>query len=145
MSFLRRLAGEAEASLPLHASAKKIPRLDADGRRVEPEAPNGFKLERFIFDALPAARRVCALEAERTDEFSPVKNARGVDSPETARRNLVAQYTRWLEVAGLAPPSGRRIEIDHARIDSAEDACAAGLGDLGDAASIVRIESGAGA
>lgn len=145
VSFLRRLAGEAEASLPFHASAKKIPRLDADGRRVEPEAPNGLKLERFVFDALPAARRVCALEAERTDEFSPVKNARGVDSPETARRNLVAQYTRWLEVAGLAPPSGRRIEIDHAQIDSAEDARAAGLRDLDDAASIVRIESGAGA
>lgn len=145
VSFLRRLADEAETSLPFHASEKKIPGLDADGRRVEPEAPNGLKLERFVFDALPVARRVCILEAERADEFSPVKNARGVDSPETARQDLVAQYTRWLEAAGLAPPSGRRIEIDHARIDSAEDACAAGLHDLGDAESFVSIESGAGA
>jgi UDP-N-acetylglucosamine/UDP-N-acetylgalactosamine diphosphorylase len=145
VSFLRQLAREAEVLLPYHASEKKIPGLDSDGRRIEPETPNGLKLERFVFDALPAARRVCILEAERAEEFSPVKNARGLDSPETAREDLVAQYTRWLEAAGLAPPSGHRIEIDHSQIDSADDARTSGLSNLSDTKTIMFIEPGANA
>ena len=37
---------------------KKIPCLDAAGALVTPEAPNGVKLEMFIFDSFPVAKKV---------------------------------------------------------------------------------------
>ena len=143
VAFLRQLALEADRQLPFHTSKKKIPGIDANGQPVSPTAPNGLKLERFIFDALPAARRVCVLEADRAEEFSPVKNRAGTDSPESARADLVAQYRRWLDGTKLKPPHGRSIEIDHAEIDSAEDALALGISNLEDARKIVMIGSGA--
>ncbi len=142
-AFARRIASEADRWLPFHVSAKKIPGVDAEGRRVEPGEPNGRKLERFVFDALPAAERVCIVETARSVEFSPVKNASGTDSPETSRRDLVAQYASWLEAAGLPCPPGSAIEIDHSRIDGPEDARALGLDTLADAGDVVRIEPGA--
>ncbi len=141
--FVRRIASEADRWLPFHLSAKKIPGVDDEGRPVQPEEPNGSKLERFVFDALPAAKRVCVVETERSVEFSPVKNASGNDSPESSRRDLVAQYASWLEAAGLPCPAGSSIEIDHSRIDGPEDARALGLESLSDAGDIVRIEPGA--
>ena len=39
----------------------------------------------FVFDALPSARNPVVVETARADDFSPVKNAEGVDSPATCR------------------------------------------------------------
>jgi UDP-N-acetylglucosamine/UDP-N-acetylgalactosamine diphosphorylase len=139
-AFVRRLALEAGRWLPLHASLKKIPCVDAQGRPREPGEPNGRKLERFVFDALPAAKSVCVVEAERSAEFSPVKNASGADSPESARRDLVAQYAAWLAAGGLEVPRGACIEIDHSRIDGPDDARALGRAGLTAAGDAVRIE-----
>jgi len=106
------------AGLPFHAAIKPVPHVDATGTMVIPDAPNGVKFELFIFDALPLADRVCSLEAAREDEFSPIKNADGVDSPATARRDLTRVYAGWLEAAGVAVPRDSRgepavdIEID---------------------------------
>src|SRR5262249_37449561 len=91
VGFVRRVAAEADRWLPFHASEKPIPTLDAEGRPVPAATPNGWKLERFVFDALPAARGVAIVETSRAREFSPVKNASGDDSPQTARRDLIAQ------------------------------------------------------
>ena len=44
------------------------------------------------------------VEARRDDEYSPIKNAEGADSPETARRDLNRMYARWLESAGVSVP-----------------------------------------
>ena len=76
-SFVRRVARDAATVLPFHASAKKIPCLGEEGGGVEPSEPNGYKLERFVFDALPAAERAVIVEARREEEYSPVKNAEG--------------------------------------------------------------------
>lgn len=128
VAFLRRIAARGEELLPFHPSAKPIPTLDTSGRPVATQAPNGYKLERFVFDALGAAERVCAVEAAREDEFAPVKNASGSDSPETARRALQACYRRWLAEAGIeAPAQTQSIEIDHSRVDGPEDARALGV------------------
>jgi len=42
------------------------------------------------------------MEVLREEEFSPVKNAEGEDSPATSRRDLTALYLRWLEENGAS-------------------------------------------
>jgi len=114
LPFLRK---EAEAELPLHIAHKKVPFCDDRGRPVRPDQPNAYKFERFVFDALSDAERVVALEFERREEFSPVKNASGEDSPETVRRDLTEKFASWLETCGAVVPrdaagrSRHRIEI----------------------------------
>ncbi|MEX2607657.1 MAG: UDPGP type 1 family protein [Kiritimatiellia bacterium] len=100
-SFIERL-GNAKAStkLPFHRADKKIPFVDAQGNRVEPEEPNGVKFEMFVFDALPLARNPVIIEGERGENFSPVKNAEGVDSPKTCREDQLRMFARWMNTAG---------------------------------------------
>lgn len=95
---------EGGLRLPWHVAHKKIPYLDDAGRLIEPEEPNGYKFETFVFDALGDAEEAVVLEVRREEEFSPVKNAEGADSPRTARRDLVNLFGRWLEKAGVAVP-----------------------------------------
>jgi UDP-N-acetylglucosamine/UDP-N-acetylgalactosamine diphosphorylase len=89
-------------ALPFHRADKKIPAIDAAGRPVKPEKANGVKFEMFVFDALPFARNSVVIETRRADDFSPVKNAEGLDSPKTARDDQLRQYARWLRAAGAA-------------------------------------------
>jgi len=141
--FVRRVAGDADRSLPFHASAKKIPTIDASGRPTRPDEPNGYKLERFVFDALPVARRTCLVEVRASEEFSPIKNAEGPESPSSARRDLDAEYRRWLAAAGIPlPPESQPIEIDHSRIDGPDDAVACGITRIDQAPAIIRIQPG---
>ncbi len=141
-AFIRRVASEADRWLPFHASEKQIPSVDDAGHSFIPNAPNGRKLERFVFDALAAARGVCLVETARAAEFSPVKNASGSDSPETARRDLVAQVASWLRAAGIEPPPGALLEIDHSRVDGPEDFHELGIRNLADASDILRTAPG---
>jgi UDP-N-acetylglucosamine/UDP-N-acetylgalactosamine diphosphorylase len=104
--FVERLTGGARFALPFHRAEKKIPCVDESGRPVKPEKPNGVKFETFVFDALPLADRTVVLEVDRRQEFSPVKNADGEDSPETTRRDMVHQAARQLEEAGVSVPRG---------------------------------------
>jgi UDP-N-acetylglucosamine/UDP-N-acetylgalactosamine diphosphorylase len=53
----------------------------------------------FVFDALPFAENPVVIETRRADDFSPVKNAEGVDSPQTARDDQLRQFARWLRAA----------------------------------------------
>ena len=107
VAFARRLT-EGGLRLPFHRALKKVPYVDDAGRRVEPDEPNAVKFETFLFDALPSRRRTVTVEAAREEEFSPIKNAEGADSPATARRDLNRLYARWLEAAGVAVPRRRR-------------------------------------
>lgn len=95
---------EGGLRLPWHVAHKKIPYLDDNGKLIEPDAPNGYKFETFVFDALGDAERAIFLEVNRKEEFSPVKNADGSDSPETARRDQVNLFGSWLEEAGVKIP-----------------------------------------
>jgi len=107
--FVERL-NEGGFHLPWHVAHKKIPFLDTTGNRVQPESPNAYKFETFVFDALTAANKALILEVAREEEFSPIKNATGVDSALTARQHIIERFQRWMQVAGLEV-SGKPIEI----------------------------------
>lgn len=100
--FIRRMASGGEAALPFHRADKKIPTVDAAGNPVKPEKPNGVKFEMFVFDALPFAKNPVVIETRRADDFSPVKNAEGVDSPKSCREDQLRQFGRWLKANGAA-------------------------------------------
>ena len=103
VSFVERL-NKHGFSLPLHRAVKKIPYIDNDGKRVEPKEPNGVKLESFVFDALPLAKKSIILQTIRSEEFGPAKNATGVDSAQSARQMMVDRAASWLESAGVKVP-----------------------------------------
>lgn len=104
--FVERLtASGSDLQLPWHRADKKVEIVDPQsGERVSPKSPNAVKLETFVFDAIPLAKNPLVLMTERAEEFSPVKNAEGVDSPATTRRDLVRRAARWLESAGTKIP-----------------------------------------
>ncbi len=102
-AFLERVA-YGDFYLPHHAALKKVPVLDDEGQATEPAEPNGIKFERFVFDVLPFAERAIAVETRREDEFAPVKNLEGADSPATTRQAMIDLYGRWLEKAGIEVP-----------------------------------------
>jgi len=101
--FVERLTAHGLA-LPLHKARKKVPHVGSDGRRVEPTAANAIKMETFVFDAIPMARSGLVLETDRTEEFAPIKNADGDDSPATSIAAQSARAARWLEAAGWSIP-----------------------------------------
>lgn len=71
--------------LPYHSAFKKATYIDKDGNKVVPTSPNAYKFEAFLFDAFGELDDMAILRVKREEEFAPVKNATGVDSPETAR------------------------------------------------------------
>jgi UDP-N-acetylglucosamine/UDP-N-acetylgalactosamine diphosphorylase len=101
--FFERITGEG-IQLPFHQALKKVPFIGRKGELVEPQEPNAIKFEMFVFDAVSEAKKVVLVETERREEFAPVKNACGEDSPETARRALVNLWGGWLERAGAIVP-----------------------------------------
>lgn len=108
--FLERVTARG-TGLAYHLARKKVPYYDpAAGRIVEPAEPNALKFELFVFDALPMADRWLAVETPRAEEFAPLKNATGPDSPETVRAGLVALHASWLERAGV-PTHGHPVEV----------------------------------
>jgi UDP-N-acetylglucosamine/UDP-N-acetylgalactosamine diphosphorylase len=103
VSFIERL-NNGELNLIWHRAEKKVPYVDEKGNAVKPEKPNAVKLEQFVFDAIPLAKNAIVYTTERAEEFSPVKNAEGVDSPGTSRRDQVRRGARWLREAGVEVP-----------------------------------------
>lgn len=143
VDFLRRVARESERLLPFHASPKLIESVSDRAKVGASGEPNGYKLERFVFDALPWARQTCVLEVRAADEFSPIKNADGKDSPESCRAELVACYRTWLEAAGIEVPMGAEaIEIDHSLIDSADEALGSGFSSVAAAGNAILVSTG---
>ena len=70
--------------LPYHSAYKKVEYLNKSGEVVKPEKPNAYKFEAFIFDAFKMLDEIAIFRVKREDEFAPIKNAEGIDSPETA-------------------------------------------------------------
>jgi len=98
--------------LPYHVARKKILHLDEEGQFVQPIEPNGYKFETFVFDALGDTKNSVIMEVKREEEFSPVKNAAGEDSADTARQDLSNLYGSWLEKAGYQIPKTSNGDVD---------------------------------
>ncbi len=103
VDFVEQLGGRT-FQLPFRRAEKAVAYLDEAEQRIQPNGPNAVKLETFVFDALPLAESPLVLEVNRAEEFSPVKNARGVDSLESSRRDQTARACRWLDAAGVTVP-----------------------------------------
>ena len=71
--------------LMYHSAFKKNSYVDENGREVVPEGPNSYKFESFIFDSFEFFDDIAILRGKREDDFAPVKNKEGVDSPKTAK------------------------------------------------------------
>lgn len=126
VSFVERLNKGGTLELVWHRAEKKVPFINENGEEVRTEEPNAVKLEQFVFDAIPLAENAIVYETAREEEFSPVKNAEGSDSPDTSRRDQTRRAARWLAAAGVEIPyrpdgdPDVYIEIDPRFADSAE-------------------------
>lgn len=76
----------SKTRLPYHSAFKKAKYIDENGVIVVPTEPNAYKFEAFIFDAFEKLNDMAIMRVKREEEFAPVKNAEGVDSPETAKK-----------------------------------------------------------
>ncbi|CDA15905.1 MAG: UDPGP type 1 family protein [Clostridia bacterium] len=76
----------SKKKLPYHSAFKKAKYIDENGKLIVPEKPNAYKFEAFLFDAFESLNDMAIMRVKREEEFAPVKNAEGVDSPETARK-----------------------------------------------------------
>lgn len=121
------LEHEAAKDMPLHLAHKKIATVDEKGNVVKATEPNGYKFEKFIFDALGDAAGVTCFAFDRHEEFSPVKNAEGKDSPATCQADLQAKWRRQLAAAGVEVAETTPVEIDPAYALDAEDIASTGL------------------
>lgn len=72
-------------SLPYHVANKKTNYMNSKGEFIETNEPNAYKFEAFIFDAFNFFDDITILRGKREDDFAPVKNRDGNDSPDTAR------------------------------------------------------------
>ena len=78
--------------LPFHVAKKKNSYLDENGNLVTSEVPNTYKFEAFIFDGFKVADDMLILRTKREEEFAPIKNKEGNDSPQTAKE----LYTNYM-------------------------------------------------
>lgn len=105
VDFLERVT-EGVGLLPFHTARKKVPYLDEKGEIVQPQSENALKFERFIFDVLPLAARWLVLETSHRQEFAPLKNAEGADSPQSVQAALTNLAADWLAHADIEVPQG---------------------------------------
>ena len=93
---IKGLEKVSELKLPYHTAIKKAEYMDEHGNIVHGENPNAYKFEMFIFDSYEMFDDVVVLRVKREEEFAPIKNAKGQDSPETARK-LYKDYINKVE------------------------------------------------
>lgn len=72
--------------LEYHIAFKKADYINEKGELVNPLEPNAYKFEQFIFDSFKLFDNISILRGKREEDFAPVKNMSGEDSPETAKK-----------------------------------------------------------
>lgn len=95
-----------EEPIPYHTAHKKANYMDENKEIIKAENPNAYKFEQFIFDAFERAKKIEILRVQREDEFAPLKNKEGQDSPKTAKKlyldklskeRAYKKYNEWRE------------------------------------------------
>jgi UDP-N-acetylglucosamine/UDP-N-acetylgalactosamine diphosphorylase len=107
LAFIQRLTDHGFI-LPYHCAQKAVEYTDHIGKY---SAADVWKFETFVFDAIPFAVKTCCMEVIREEEFAPVKNKDGNDSPETARDAMMSLHRNWLKEAGMKTDPDVRVEI----------------------------------
>ena len=97
VSGLRKLQ---TSKLPWHTARKTVCGIE-----------NCFKFEQFLFDAFPQLGTMLPFGVIREEEFSPVKNAEGTDSPKTARTMIGKLHREWLVKAHIAVKPNKLYEV----------------------------------
>lgn len=82
-----------------HSAIKKNSYLYENGKEVVPTEKNCYKFEAFIFDAFTFFDDIAILRGKREEDFAPVKNKEGVDSPKTAKE-LYEKYWNSMQRVG---------------------------------------------
>ena len=72
--------------MPYHIAIKKSSFINENGEVVKPKSPNCYKFERFLFDVFGLFENISILRGKREEDFAPIKNSEGEDSPETAKK-----------------------------------------------------------
>ena len=70
-----------------------------------------WKFEQFLFDAFPQLGTMMPFGVVREEEFSPVKNAEGNDSPKTAREMIGRLHREWLRKAHVEVKPNKLYEV----------------------------------
>jgi UDP-N-acetylglucosamine/UDP-N-acetylgalactosamine diphosphorylase len=101
-----------ETKMAYHIANKNIDSVDESGKAAATKVA-GMKMELFVFDVFPFTNkdRFKVFEVVREDEFSPLKNKSGSDSPETSRKDLLNQHRKWLKVVGVEVVEGAEVEV----------------------------------
>ena len=140
VAFMQRLT-QGDFALPFHRAKKKVPYwCDTQKKTVEPAEPNAIKFEAFVFDALGLAKKSLVMETSRTEEFAPLKNASGEDSPAWSHQIQSNRNGGWLEKFGVKIPRKPNGDVD-ARVEIAAET-ALEADDLADIALPREIKSG---
>ncbi len=117
-AYIESLTSGTGASLPFHTAKKKIRAC----RGETFQEIDGYKFEKFVFDALPLTERNVILESRREEEFAPVKNPAGIDSVESSRALISGLARSWCAARGVAVPACvKALEISPLRALEAED------------------------
>jgi len=92
-------------AFPWHRAFKRIPCVDDAGHTVEPDEPNGYKFETFVFDALRFIRHdPVAVAIDRAGEYTPIKQFEGSNSVVAAWQRMADYWGGWLAEAGAEVP-----------------------------------------
>ena len=76
----------AKMDLDYHIAVKKNSYLNENLEEVCPEEPNSYKFEAFVFDGFKDMEDMVVMRVKREEEFAPIKNKEGADSPESAKK-----------------------------------------------------------
>lgn len=79
-------------NLPYHIANKNFKTIDSHGNPIVVQ--NGIKLESFLFDIFPFADGMSVLQVNREEEFAPIKNKVGKNSPIEAKE----MYLNYLKL-----------------------------------------------
>jgi len=87
----------ANHKLKYHCAIKKNSYIDENGNLIEAKEPNSCKFEAFVFDALEFLDDMLIMRVDRDEEFAPIKNVSGIDSPKTAKEIYENYWNRHKE------------------------------------------------